>query len=99
MLPVLGKVRAMALDADTYIHLLDDLDMSREHKVEMMEQVSMILQSFVDRAFGIDPVQTCLGIRAKRPTLAITGALDSIHTITADFNRAAGKDAAERDRP
>ena len=79
----------MQIDADLYIHLLDDLDMSRERKIEMMEQVSLILQSFVDRAFGIDPVQTCLGISRKSRPLAPADALDSEATLSPTFNDAA----------
>lgn len=77
------------LDVDRYIHLLDDIEMSRERKVEMMEQVSLILQGFVDRAFGIDPVQTCLGISRKTRILARADALDSDNTMTPTFNDAA----------
>jgi hypothetical protein len=79
----------MQLDIDSYIHLLNDIDMSRERKVEMMEQVSLILQGFVDRAFGIDPVQTCLGINRRTRILARADALESDAAITPIFNNAA----------
>lgn len=84
----------MAFDADAYIHLLDDIVLPHDRKVAMMEQVSLILQSFVDRAWGVAPEQILLGTNRDRIPAHRTDALDSKTILTPTFNDAADENAA-----
>ncbi len=86
--------RVMAFDADAYIHLLDDIVLPHDRKVAIMEQVSLILQSSVDRAWGRSPEQILLGTTRNRIIARGTDALDSEPTLTSTFNDAADGDAA-----
>ena len=89
----------MPLDAHAYLHLLDDLAMPEAAKIEMMEQVSRILESFVDRAFGRSSEQILLG--TKRMPISACGrdALELGSTLNPTFNDAASGDAAGKRRP
>lgn len=89
----------MAFDADAYIDLLDDLPMPRERKIALMEQVALILQSFVDRAFGIAPEQTLLGTSAKKITAAGPDTIGWGLTLTPKFNDAAKEKTARKRFP
>ena len=50
-------------DADKYRHHVEHLDMPDDRKAELLFSVWQIMQSFVDRAFGDDPVQLALAAR------------------------------------
>ena len=45
------------IDLDKYRRHLDRYDISEAKKTELIKAVCLIMQSFVDRAFGDDPVQ------------------------------------------
>mgnify|MGYP003664350818 CR=1 FL=1 len=47
----------MKPDIDKYLPMLDGMDLSREQKVQLIHDLWNIMQSFVDRAFGIHPLQ------------------------------------------
>lgn len=89
----------MAFDADAYIHLLDDIVLPHDRKVAMMEQVSLILQSFVDRAWGVAPEQFLLGTKRERVTARGPDTLDSETILTPTFNDAVDGLAAGKRMP
>jgi len=47
----------MQPDMKKYLPMLDEFDMSHEHKVQFIHDLWRIMESFVDRAFGIHPTQ------------------------------------------
>lgn len=49
-------------DFEKYLVHLAHLDMPLPMKIELIRVVGDIMQSFVDRAFGDDPVQQALGV-------------------------------------
>lgn len=49
------------IDLEKYRRHVAHLDMPEERKTELLRAVWHIMQSFVDRAFGRDPVQQALG--------------------------------------
>lgn len=78
----------MLFNAERNIHLLDDLQLPYELKIELAKQVSLAMQSFVDRAFGIDPVQTCLWKTPRIAAVPDSDTLDSAGSMTSTFNSA-----------
>ena len=50
-------------DPQTYRHHVAHFDMPEDRKTELLFAVGQIMQSFVDRAFGDDPVQQVLRVR------------------------------------
>lgn len=50
-------------DAEKYRHQVAHFDMPDDRKAELLLAVWQIMQSFVDRAFGDDPVQQVLAAR------------------------------------
>lgn len=44
-------------DVEKYRRYVDHFDISEKDKVELIHTVWRIMESFVDRAFGLDPVQ------------------------------------------
>lgn len=51
---------------DRYRPYVAHLDMPEARKAELLLAVWRIMQNAVDRAFGDDPVQRCLGLEDKR---------------------------------
>lgn len=51
---------------DKYIPMLNEYDMTREQKIEFIDTLWNVMQSFVDRAFGIHPVQQVMTQKAQR---------------------------------
>ena len=54
----------MKPDYDKYIPMLDEYDMTHEQKIEFIDTLWNVMQSFVDRAFGIHPVQQVMKKKA-----------------------------------
>ena len=50
---------SLYLDPQRYLKHLDTLDISENQKLELLKTLWVIMGSFVDRAFGDDPVQQC----------------------------------------
>lgn len=44
-------------DIENYLPYLDETDMSEDQKIEFLKALYVVLQSFVDQAFGVHPVQ------------------------------------------
>lgn len=55
--PATGAATVDGVDLVRYWHHLADLDLSDDEKTELLMALWLIMQSFVDRAFGLDPVQ------------------------------------------
>lgn len=49
----------MKPDINKYLPMLNDMDLSREQKIELIHDLWHIMQNFVDRAFGVHPLQQC----------------------------------------
>ena len=49
----------MPLDINKYRKYVDDYDLTEEQKSEMLNSIWSIMESFVDKAFGLHPVQQC----------------------------------------
>ena len=47
----------MRPDVEKYLAMMEDWNMPREQKVQFIHDLWRIMESFVDRAFGIHPVQ------------------------------------------
>ncbi len=47
----------MRPDLQTYLPYVEEFDVTEEQKAELIHTVWWIMESFVDRAFGLDPVQ------------------------------------------
>lgn len=56
------------IDLEKYRRHVAHLDMPEERKTELLRAVWHIMQSFVDRAFGDDPVQQALRAGDKSDT-------------------------------
>lgn len=50
----------MTPDIEKYRAYVDGFDLPEERKIELIHTVWQMMQSFADRAFGDDPVQTCV---------------------------------------
>lgn len=49
----------MTLNINKYRKYVDDFDLPEDKKVELLQTVWSIMESFVDKAFGLHPVQQC----------------------------------------
>ena len=58
----------MTLDVQKYLKLVEDLDLTEAQKVDLIKTVWAVVESFVDQAFGVHPVQLCRA-DSKRKTL------------------------------
>lgn len=87
----------MPPDLERYRRYVDGFALSEQEKVELLRTVWRIMESFVDRAFGLDPVQLCLPAdRSKRAsgqeiTLHYDQRTRSFNTLTGAFQQHAGK--------
>lgn len=67
----------MPADLEKYRPYVDQFDLSETQKAELIHTVWAIMESFVDRAFGTDPVQQCLEDKARTDSSAAGIDLDS----------------------
>jgi len=47
----------MQPDVNKYLPMLENMDISEEEKIELIHWLWKTMESFVDRAFGVHPVQ------------------------------------------
>lgn len=64
-------------DIEKYRKYVDHFDITEEHKIELIHIMWNFMGNFVDRAFGVDSVQTCLEIKAKKIGQDSTNMLNS----------------------
>lgn len=89
---------AMPPDIEKYRRYVDGFDLSEERKVELIHTVWAIMESFVDRAFGLHPVQLCRSASPAGDSNAAADQIDSeVHSLDGEFRDAAGDSAGEKD--
>jgi len=49
----------MQPDVNRYLKMMEDWDMTHDAKIQFIHELWHIMESFVDRAFGIHPTQQC----------------------------------------
>jgi hypothetical protein len=57
----------MLVDVEKYRHHVQSIDLPQDRKDELIHIVFAVMQSFVDRAFGVHPVQLCLPAAEQKP--------------------------------
>lgn len=85
----------MQLDPSQFLHHLEHFDMNDAQKTDYVRAIILVMQSFVDRAFGDTPEQTLLGTRADNGINREADSVESESEITSPFTEAAHGMAAE----
>lgn len=86
---------AMKLDIEKYLPMTSGLDMSRTQKEEMIRIVWGLMESCVDQAFGVHPVQNVAALQQKMLSKTKRRGIESKRkSCKNQFNRAAGRSAA-----
>lgn len=67
----------MPLDIQKYLHHVEDFDLSDKRKQELIQTVWQIMESFVDRAWGIPPLQQGGGKGSDRDCQGAGRAIES----------------------
>ena len=81
----------MPPDLEKYRKHVERFDLSEEQKVELIHTVWTIMESFVDRAFGIDPVQQSRPKGVDQDSnVAAKGVQSHFQPLTRTFDRSAG---------
>ena len=89
----------MTFDPGRYRHHLDGLAMSEAQKLDLIQAMFSIMESFVDRAFGDAPEQQLLAARNSfRADFDPNGIECALEPATA-FNHAVYEDAARKKKP
>lgn len=83
----------MQLDPTQFLHHLETFEMSDAQKIDYVQAIIHIMQSFVDRAFGDAPEQTLLGTTANNRIIRTLDSVESSDEITSTYNDAAQGDA------
>ena len=74
---------AMAVpDIDKYRRHVEGFDLSDDQKAELIHTVWAIMESFVDRAFGIDSVQQSGRLSLGKDAAAESAVVESDKTVT-----------------
>ncbi len=71
----------MKPDAEKYLAMIDDWDMTREQKIQYIHDLWHIMESFVDRAFGKHPVQQARDKSSQAHGQDSIKPLESTHSI------------------
>lgn len=66
----------MRLDIEKYRQHVEKFDLPEHEKIELINIVYKIMESFVDRAFNDDPVQHVQAISSAKDALASDDMLD-----------------------
>ncbi len=56
----------MRPDVEKYLPMIEDWDMPRDQKIQFIHDLWHIMESFVDRAFGIHPLQQVMDKKTER---------------------------------
>ena len=72
----------MQPDPTQFLHHLEPFEMSDAQKLDYVQAIIRIMQSFVDRAFGDAPEQTLLGTSADNGISCASDSVESMNTIT-----------------
>lgn len=95
----------MTQDIQKYRKHVDNFDLSDQEKDELIRVVQSIMQNFIDRAFGDDPVQLCHNPDNSKDALAKPVVIDLVAreisrsdiTLTDTFNENKKKGNAAKD--
>ncbi len=74
-----------------YLPLVEGLSISREEKEQLIRDVIAIMQAFVDRAYGLDPVQRSRGYLDVSDLQNQNSSMDSKSITTSAFRCAANE--------
>lgn len=69
----------MKPDVKTYLAMIEDWDMPREQKIAFIHDLWHIMENFVDRAFGMFPVQQARDKSSQAHGQDSTKRLESTH--------------------
>ncbi len=79
----------MRPDLQKYLPYVEAFDLTEAQKAELIHSVWSLMEGFVDRAFGDDPVQLCLAEQASLDSNGAEDALESQpHSLSIDFKEA-----------
>lgn len=67
----------MLPDIDKYMPYLDEFDMSREEKADLIRTVWGFVEAYADKAFGLHPCQEARGYQGEFNLQSQGGFLDS----------------------
>ena len=70
----------MSLDVEKYRPFLAEYNLSRQEETELIQALWTILESFVDHAYGINPVQQCGGALEHNDLQGPVESLESAHS-------------------
>lgn len=88
----------MPIDAEKYLHHLAEFDLPHDRKVELIHSVGAIMESFVDRGFGVHPVQLIQASARKRDSRAPTDPVESDDTGLPERFKAASQQKGAGDQ-
>ena len=86
----------MQPDIEKYRKYVDKFDLTEDQKVELIHTVWRIMESFVDRAFGIDSVQQILEAREAGDSIDESNRVESEEPIISDTFKDATEDNGRR---
>lgn len=84
------RICLMLLDPEKYLHHLEGYDMSAAKKRELIHSVAAIMQSFIDRAAGNDPVQLRLVAKHDNRTATPRAGSSDKKKLSDTFKEASG---------
>lgn len=88
----------MTPDIEKYRKYVDRFDLSEERKVELIHTVWAIMESFVDRAFGLDPVQQVNGVQMPEDAIVRQDSVNwKDHVVSREFGEAADTGSQRKD--
>jgi len=89
----------MILDSEKYLPFMEGLELSRERKEEIILTVWGIMESQVDQAFGLHPIQLCTENKRKNISQTAIPKIESKEASTiAKFNFASENPDAINER-
>ncbi len=100
--PVLGRGRKdvctiMTPDLEKLHPYVDRFDLTEAQKVELIHDMWRFMESFVDRAFGLDSVQLCGPFEPTGDSITPADGIESkAYGLRYDFKKLAGPDRREK---
>lgn len=85
----------MQPDIEKYRPYVDGFDLTEDQKVELIHTVWHIMESFVDRAFGMDSTQAVLALRDQEDSRDWQERLEFLGQLSIPFKSAAAQEASD----
>ena len=82
----------MTFDLEKYLPFLEGIDAPLSHKEEMLRSVWGIMESQVDQAFGLHPVQCCKQSKKTLPMKPSNGLESDEAKMVSMFNSVSAND-------